>query len=409
VTWSSMPRFCRVPERRGRSCGNLEVMAGRRHLVAIAALLAAVLTAPAAAEAVSRSTAAANGAWTEAGFDAANTHFNPAETVLSTANVGELIGDWNDASAAGSAPAVVGDHVYAESSTAVNAFNRLTGAVEWSRPVAGSSLNSSVAVAGGVVYAAGDISSPSYLYAFDAATGAQHWKLKLPAFSGWPLVIANGVVYVGDGYRTLYAVAVATHTVKWKFRAQDGVGRPAIANGHVYVGSFDHHLYSLDEATGQRQWSANVGDEIFSAPSVANGIVYVGQRAGTLYALDASNGSRRWKFQTASIFTTDAAIANGTVYLGGHDDYVYAVNATTGKQRWKFKTGNVIVTNPVVANGVVYVSSNDKNLYALDAATGQNLLTFYTGVAALSNVVVSNGNVFAGFPTGHLRRFVLPR
>jgi outer membrane protein assembly factor BamB len=369
---------------------------------------AAVLVVPAGAGAVRASRAVTNGDWVEAGFDAANTHNNPSESVLSTANVGGLVPSWNKASATGSAPVVVGSNVYVESATAVNSFNVLTGALQWSFPAVGSSLSSSVAYGNGVVYAAATISGPTSLYAIDASNGTLLWKLKITNFSSQPLVVTDGVVYYSDLGRTLFAVDTSTHKVKWRFKAHSQIGRPAIANGIVYAGSFDHKLYALSEATGAKQWSFNTRDEIFAAPSVANGIVYVGQRSGTEYAVDATAGTLRWKFQTGSTFVGDAAIANGNVYFGSNDDSVYAVNATTGKPAWTFKTGNVVVTDPVVANGVVYVTSNDKNLYALNAATGAKLLTIFTGVAALRNVVVSNGNVFTGFSTGHLRRFTLP-
>src|SRR5450631_1514468 len=147
-------------------------MRGRgRFFVAAALAAAATLLVPAGAGAVlaPRTT---SGDWVEAGFDAANTHDNAGETVLSAANVGQLVGNWNKASATGSAPIVVGNSVYAESTTAINSFNVLTGALQWSFPAPGHVLDVNVASAGGVVYAASEpdiTSGPPMLYAINSA------------------------------------------------------------------------------------------------------------------------------------------------------------------------------------------------------------------------------------------------
>ncbi len=386
-------------------------MRGGRFVVMAACVAAAMVVVPAGAGAALASRAATTGDWVEAGFDAANTHNNPSETALNTANVGNLVPSWNKAAAAGSSPLSIGDTIYAESATAVNSFNRVSGNLQWSFPAAGNSFDNDVAYANGVLYAApftNAIGGKSFLYALDATTGTLLWKHKTTNFGGRPLVVADGVVYYSDLQRHLFAIDTTTHKQKWRFSAHGDIGRPAIANGIVYAGSFDHKLYALNETTGAKLWSFNTRDELFADPSVANGIVYIGPRSGTMYALDAITGKLRWKFQTAGTYITDAGIANGTIYFGSTGDGVYALNAATGKQVWASTVDSASSTAPVIANGVVYLSSIDKNLYLFDASTGAPLLTFFTGVQALDNVVVSNGNVFLGLPTGHLRRFVLP-
>lgn len=349
-----------------------------------------------------------SGDWRQAGFDAANTKFNKAESTLTTANVHEVVADWNIADATASSPAVVGSHIYVQGTTAVTSRNIATGAVEWSFPIASGLFEATVAVQDGVVYAMGKIANPATVYAIDAATGTQRWKLNVAGFAGRDIMVTDGLLFVGDFDGALIAVDTATHKVKWTFTSGGTVDRAAVAGGHVYVSSLDHNVYSLDETTGEVEWNYDTGEEILNGPSVARGIVYVGVRHGITFAINASDGSFRWKYETGAKFAAGVAIAKGAVYFGAHDGYLYSLNAKTGAFRWKFKTAKPIIIDAAVANGVVYISSYDKFMYALDAKTGAKLWSLLAGSSPLDGIVVSNGALYGGFPTGRLRRFVLP-
>ena len=59
---------------------------------------------------------------------------------------------------------------------------------------------------------------------------------------------------------------------------------PAVANGVIYIGSGDDSVYALNAATGAKLWSYHTGNQVFSSPTVANGVVYVGSGDGNMYA-----------------------------------------------------------------------------------------------------------------------------
>jgi len=63
---------------------------------------------------------------------------------------------------------------------------------------------------------------------------------------------------------------------------------PAVANGVVYVGNEDKRLYAIDAATGKEKWRFATGDRVVASPSVVNGIVYVGSEDKNLYAIGAN-------------------------------------------------------------------------------------------------------------------------
>jgi outer membrane protein assembly factor BamB len=136
----------------------------------------------------------------------------------------------------------------------------------WTSTAAGIQVNSSPAVANGVVYVGSiDYNLSGKLYAFDA-TGNTNC-------SGTPKTCAP--LWTSPTMGLVYS-------------------SPAVANGLVYVGSFDHNFYAFDAAgttncsgsskTCTPLWTATTGDGVNSSPAVANGRIYIGSNDFKLYA-----------------------------------------------------------------------------------------------------------------------------
>jgi outer membrane protein assembly factor BamB len=168
-----------------------------------------------------------------------------------------------------SSPAVAGGVVYVKSESGnLDAFDATgttgcTGTPKtctplWTAPV-GQFGSSSPAVANGVVYVGSF--DDDRLYAFDATgttgcTGTPKTCAPLwTAITGGGVesspAVANGVVYVGSDDGRLYAFdasgcGATSCGSSWTATTGDAVSSsPAVANGSVYVGSFDGRLYSF--------------------------------------------------------------------------------------------------------------------------------------------------------------------
>jgi outer membrane protein assembly factor BamB len=164
---------------------------------------------------------------------------------------------------------------------------------------------SSPAVANGVVY----IGSQCYycgitpaeingLFGFDASgttncsgtpkTCNPLWVARTASAVNSSPAVANGMVYVGSDDGTLYAFNAATGVNVWAGPG-GGSSSPAVANGVVYGAS--DKLYALDAAghtscfpldrVCSALWTAATGGS--SSPAVVNGVVYVGS-GDSLYA-----------------------------------------------------------------------------------------------------------------------------
>jgi outer membrane protein assembly factor BamB/uncharacterized membrane protein YoaK (UPF0700 family) len=222
----------------------------------------------------------------------------------------------------------------------------------WTATTGGRIGFSSPAVADGVVYVG---SEDDKLYAYDAAgvinCSGSGTKTCNPLWSSAATsgvidsspAVANGVVYVGSGDGKLYAYAVGcasgggSCTPLWTATTGGPIwSSPAVANGVVYVGSSDHKLYAYavgcasGGGTCTPLWTATTGDIVWSSPAVANGVVYVGSEDGNLYA-----------------YSVGCASGGGTC-----------------TPLWTATTGDLIYSSPAVSNGVAYVGSDDSKLYA---------------------------------------------
>lgn len=175
---------------------------------------------------------------------------------------------------------------------------------------------------------------------------------------------------------------------------------PAIAAGILYVGSGDGSLYALDVRSGEPVWRFEAEGPIASSPAVSGATVYVGSDDGSLYALDAKDGEPRWRLATDGAVSSSPVVVDDVVYVGSADGALYAVDATSGELRWQLPLGTAVLAPPAVASGVVYAAS-DGVLFAVDAAAG--FLVWQTGAEALTTgPAVVGGTVYAGDANGML-------
>ncbi|MEU7556225.1 PQQ-binding-like beta-propeller repeat protein [Streptomyces sp. NPDC044571] len=203
-----------------------------------------------------------------------------------------------DAASCGNVPVRVtpapDGNVYVAAGTRVLSVDRASGRVRWhfEAPavfLAPPAFAPGAAVTGGGVYLADYLGT---VYALDAATGKDRWRIATEARSSAdPVVVAHGNVHLGAG-SALYTLDAVTGTPKWRFAAGGEItGLPAVADGRVHFGSADHCLYTLDAAGGQLRWKLATGGEITGAPVAEAGVVYACSKDRCVYALDAAKGT----------------------------------------------------------------------------------------------------------------------
>src|SRR5216683_6103223 len=143
---------------------------------------------------------------------------------------------------------------------AVNARN---GKLLWHNSMPVQSVQSSLAVANGVLY----VGSRNFLYALNPHNGAILWRRQV-ATPFTPLIV-NGIIYIASGSAGMYALNASDGTLRWHnalnpMRAGETT-RPLLMNGEVYVGTIDvgvspskAFIHALDASSGTEDWYASV-------------------------------------------------------------------------------------------------------------------------------------------------------
>ena len=218
-------------------------------------------------------------------------------------------------------PAVAGKYVIAAfGEGAVLAFDIASGKEVWRGPK--PARNAAVGTDGTTVFFGGEDGD---IYALDAATGQQRWKVEFeptlaPCYSK-PLVTDNAVILNATGPAApkdptkrggyyLFAFDKATGQERWRFRAEapyvhNGVclSQPALHGDTLYA-SGDSRIYAVDLQTGRSRWPAlellrtnagRVQELKASAVAVAPGGLVLAVTPVNLIAIEGTTGKLAWE------------------------------------------------------------------------------------------------------------------
>lgn len=195
---------------------------------------------------------------------------------------------------------------------------------------------------------------------------------------------SGGTAYFGSEDGSLYAVALADGSLKWKCRLGERVysSSPTVSDGRVFICSVDGCLDAVDAESGKVLWKNCVAvssyerrtssvPAAFSSPLVQAGLVYFGADNKKFYAVDVETGKERWHAGLGGkVHDNSAAFDDGKVFLGTHDGSLYALDAGNGDQAWKTRPGQMINTCPAVWEGLVFFGSGEKSLMAMKRSPG---------------------------------------
>jgi outer membrane protein assembly factor BamB len=243
--------------------------------------------------------------------------------------------------------------------------------LRWRFQTSGS-INGSLAVVAGIVYA---ISDEGTLHALNADTGKQLWTFAGAQSPDVGPAVWSGSVYVTDAQGIVRAVDATSGKERWH-SASAIRGGLAVADGGVYVSS-NGAIVALDAATGAERWRYSAPTAgLFHNPAVAGGVVYAGSDTGGYVAVDAATGALRWHADTGADQPGTAVVADGVAYLGDSGDgkaHLYAFDAATGSPTWRIDQA---VFSPAVSGGIGYSGSNVGHVSAHELATGRELWRF---------------------------------
>jgi outer membrane protein assembly factor BamB len=341
-------------------------------------------------------------AWPMYGHDAQHTSYNPAEKIISAANVGRLAESWTadigiSEVPSNSAPTVANGHVYVGSSVAKGdnffAFDGLTGQRVWSADLhylfernceiaENVGIPSTAAVAGGVVVVGG---GDRAYYGLDEKTGVILWRHDMnvgrSGFAWESPLIAGGRAYIGISTRC------DNPPVRGELRALD-VGTGSVLANQFFVpagarGASVWHSPAMttDEktlvvATGEDNGDHGPYEQAIVTLDATTLQILAANRQGVT-GEDNDLATSPVVFHDASGRNLVAAsIKDGTVFA-------WALDALAAGPIWQRRAGVIIGLAPaydpaVGLGGTLFFGGNDGDafdgnnglLYAVDPATG---------------------------------------
>lgn len=268
----------------------------------------------------------------------------------------------------------------------VQAFHPATGAQSWSFST-GAEIRSPLAIGpDGTIYVG---TRNGKVFAINK-NGTQRWSYTLPTL--WPFrdvrtapaIDLQGNVYftVSGKLVSLNAAGGLRFVTLLNLCLKDVVSSPTVSNdGVVYVGGGTNTLYAINATNGSIRWTRELGgillgvlDDAGSPAIGKDGTIYVGSTDSHIYA-HAPDGTFRWKYRvTGPIRSTPLVDASEHVFVGSDDNYVYAFDGANGQRLWRFNTGHDVRSSVALGTrGQVLVGSDDNHLYSIGEGTAADL------------------------------------
>ena len=181
--------------------------------------------------------------------------------------------------------------------------------------------------------------------------------------------IADGVVYVGGGDGDLIALDLASGTLRWKYATGNLIGEssPAVGGGAVYIGDLGGIVHAVNTRDGKRLWTfkTGVGDQVVAVWS--DDVVLIGSYDGHLYALDARTGRLRWKVLTKGQVHATPAVQDGLAFIAGCDEHLPGdPRHRRPRDVSRFEPAPTPAASPVVDGDRAYFGTFNNEMLALD-------------------------------------------
>lgn len=283
-----------------------------------------------------------------------------------------------------------------------------TGAQKWSKDFGAIHSVDPPAYWSGKVYVMTGGHEDSFLWGFEANTGAQLFRTPYGnQWSRWyaPVVIDGSVYTAGGYYGGMYRFNATDGKQSWFAQTnQYDAWSPSVSNDRVYAytGSYDPKLDVVNATTGVSEFT--IKDPRFSwngwsmtgAPVLGSMNDVLAVQANRLVAFDL--GARTIKWEQTGQFAAALTLANGVLYVPTYRD-VEARQETNGSLVWTWKPPEGSPVNTVVATKNLLFVSTAANTYAVDLTSRRQMWSYPAGgQLALSN----QGILFIAQVTGKL-------
>lgn len=289
-------------------------------------------------------------------------------------------------------PGVDGERVFIAVHDTVIALDQETGRAVWKAVPSGVFIAATtLQPEDGVLY----VSNNGHLFAYDAATGVEHWRTLLtPAVGrdGPAIEVGASQVYVGKLTNSMsgpvYAVDRASGAVVWQTFVEPEPEQIVEVGNLVCVASEDRGfglpqgaVSCLSAADGSLVWRFEVPDfedgqrlcedgGVDGRPAVVGDRLVFGEECGQLFALDLATGEVLWRQRFNTPFDTDIVVDNEKGYACTRLPACFAFRLEDGGVVWSTPLGGSIEVPPIIISDNLLVLALVGFLSKIDLMTG---------------------------------------
>lgn len=316
----------------------------------------------------------------------------------------------------------------------ISALDATSGARLWEKQVAVPGEGEQPAFGGGVSVMDGRVFASTgfgIIVAFDAGTGAELWRAKLPTPLRGAPAVENGRVFVTSQDGQLTAFNAENGTNLWEANATVepaavmGPGAPAIAMDTVVAGFPSGELFALRVENGRTVWQDQLSrtgrttalgalSGIAASPVIDRGRVFAISHGGRMAALELATGQRVWEREFAGVQTP--WIAGDWVFAVTVEGELVALTRGEGKIRWvthlqhwknekKKKGGTIEWAGPVLAGDRLILLSSHGEMVTANPRTGEIIAKTKMGKPSYLPPVVANGMLYILTDDGQLTAY----
>jgi outer membrane protein assembly factor BamB len=256
------------------------------------------------------------------------------------------------------------------------------------------------------------------LYAINREDGTLRWQYPADAplnatILGQP-VEGEGLVYFGASSGNVYALDIASGSLRWVFTAESApTAVPVLEEGTLYIGTGRGEVYALNARSGEPLWKEpyRAGDYIVGRLVKAGDLLLFGTNGGMVHAITASGGRKRWAMTLPSpVYDPQPVYASNSVYLTANDRLI-ALNPNSSSPRWTRQFTTEIRLAPAADENYVVVITRENRIYVFDhngrLITGDKT-PIETRYEPLVAPVIHKGELWVSTRRGTLLVYTLP-
>jgi len=185
---------------------------------------------------------------------------------------------------------------------------------------------------------------------------AADWRYKAGKRIITPPISDGNVVTFASQNKSVYAVEVGDHALRFQLETNDSVSAPfGYSEGLLYVATDGYKVYCVEMQSGQLAWTFSSGTAVLQEPRIIGGQVFLCPKSGGMFCLSKYAGDRQWwtphatGFIAASSDKIYASDARGEIIVLSRSDGTvlsaiplldYSIRISNDR------TGRIMVANP---------------------------------------------------------------